>query len=143
MEEPAVTDPADVTTVAGQVTVSRGFIPYDLLPTRELTADEIADRKPYDGPRSVPEGHVVIDQDYDTNEWRLSEHGGTIVPERLWQEYQVHVRAANRAAESFDDGEHIPGWAQNGLPEPDPQTRTLAMIPIFIPLRNRLSRGSQ
>jgi hypothetical protein len=121
--------------------MTTGFIPFDLFPTRPLTDEEKAHRKPYAGPREVPEGCVVVDQDYDTGLWYSTDcSGGHIVSADVWAEYEAKRAELDELAGVMNAGPYIPGWAQQGRPEPEPSDFTLAIIPPYTPFRDRIAR---
>jgi len=118
---------------------AEGLVPYDLLGRVPLTDEEIAKLPPYDGPTSVPPGHVVVDDDYETGEWSITKLDGRIIPADLWKAYVKAKTAVDALSEQIDAMPYIPKWARDGLPRPAPLHWPI-LIPHPTPFRNRLPR---
>ena len=96
---------------------------------------------------AISDSHVVVDNDFESDQLFLSEWGGYVVPKELWETYQAKKAELDTLAAQMTSGNRIDGYEQHGRerPPPGPIDELMfqlakAMIPPFTPLRNRVPR---
>lgn len=102
---------ANVTTTAGQITISKQLladsgrlqVAIDEGIHRAFDPNQPPPRKP-----TIPAGHVLVSEDYSTQEWYEAEWSGHVIPQALWDEYQA---ASERLADVAERIEAHP-WAR-------------------------------
>lgn len=119
------------------------FVPFDLLPA-DYTDDPSVPLPPLPDVRRTPltADEVLVEEAWEeAQEWHETERYGRVVPRDLWNRYQRLRRQVSRIEAQMQEGERY-----DGRPIPTDEERREALgrgsflIPMFQPLRNRLSR---
>jgi len=96
---------------------------------------------------AMNDSEVLVDQEYDSNEWFVTETCGRLIPAQLWEQYQEQQHKLEQITTEI---EQYP-WVDNRPPlSPQQEAERLVMVsfmcnmvPLATPLLNKIPRTNK